>query len=133
MTNHIHVLATPDRPTSISETMKVVGIRYAQHINRKYHRTGTLREGRHRASLVQSEKYFLAYSRYIELNSIRADMVKRPEEYRWSSYGANAWGDLCWLTPHDEYLMLGRDGKERTFAYRESFRHQLGEHDLHLI
>ena len=133
MTNHIHMLATPDRATSISETMKVVGSRYAQYINRKYQRTGTLWEGRHRASLVQSEKYFLACSRYIELNPIRAGMVKRPEEYRWSSYGANAWGDFCWLTPHNEYLMLGRDGKERTFAYRESFRHQLSEHDLHLI
>jgi putative transposase len=91
--------------------MKVVGSRYAQYIHRKYHRTGTVREGRHRASLVQSENHFLACSRYIELNPIRPGMVKSPEEYRWSSYGANAWGYSCWLTPHNEYLMLGRDKK----------------------
>jgi putative transposase len=60
-------------------------------------------------------------------------MVKRPEEYRWSSYGANAWGDLCWLTLHNEYLMLRRDEKERTYAYRATLRHQSSEEDLHLI
>jgi len=133
MTNHIHILASPDRAPSISETMKVVGSRFAQYINRKYQRTGTLWEGRHRTSLVQSERFFLACSRYIELNPIRAGMVRRPEEYRRSSYGANAWGDSCWFTPHNEYLMLGRDEKERTFAYREIFRHQLNEKDFHLI
>ena len=40
MTNHVHFLATPQYPTSISNTMKVVGSRYAQYINRVYHRTG---------------------------------------------------------------------------------------------
>ncbi|HHH38327.1 MAG TPA: transposase [Sedimenticola sp.] len=133
MTNHIHFLCTPGRATAISQTMKVVGSRYAQYFNRKYQRTGTLWEGRHRASLVQSEKYFLTCSRYIELNPVRAGIVKRPEEYRWSSYGANAWGDSCWLTPHHEYLMLGRDVEERTFAYREIFRSLLSAEDLHLI
>ncbi len=100
MTNHIHILATPDKVDSISNTMKVVGSRYAQYINRKYKRTGTLWEGRHRSSLVQTEKYLLTCSRYIELNPVRAGMVRRPEEYRWSSYGVNGWGDSSWLTPH---------------------------------
>ena len=133
MTNHIHFLATPERVPSISETMKAVGSRYAQYINRKYRRTGTLWEGRHRASLVQSDRYFLTCSRYIELNPVRAGMVKQPGEYRWSSYGTNAWGDASWLTPHNEYLMLGRDDTERSFAYREIFRHELSEDDLHVI
>lgn len=133
MTNHIHVLCTPEQAPSISDTMKVVGSRYAQYINRKYQRTGTLWEGRHRASLVQCEKYLLMCSRYIELNPVRAGMVERPEEYRWSSYGANAWGDSSWLTPHGDYLLLGQDASERAFAYREIFRHQLSDEDLHLI
>ena len=85
MTNHIHFLVTPESETSISTTMKVVGSRYAQYINLKYKRTGTLWEGRHRSSLVQTEKYFLTCMRYIELNPVRAGMVLRPEEYKWSS------------------------------------------------
>ena len=59
MTNHIHFLATPSTETALSNTMKVVGSRYAQYINKKYHRTGTLWEGRHRASLVQQDRYLL--------------------------------------------------------------------------
>ena len=47
MMNHIHFLVTPDRQTALSDTMKVVGSRYAQYINRKYGRSGTLWEGRH--------------------------------------------------------------------------------------
>ena len=85
MTNHVHILATPQEKTSISNTMKVVGSRYAQYINKKYKRTGTLWEGRHRSSLIQTEKYFLTCCRYIELNPVTANMVKRPEEYKWSS------------------------------------------------
>ena len=77
MTNHIHFLVTPQTEESISNTMKVVGSRYAQYINLKYKRTGTLWEGRHRSSLVQTDKYLLTCYRYIELNPVRAAMAKR--------------------------------------------------------
>lgn len=133
MTNHIHFLVTPDTKDAISNTMKVVGSRYAQYMNKKYRRTGTLWEGRHRSSLVQAERYLLTCQRYIELNPVRADMVKRPEEYHWSSYGVNGWGDESWITPHREYLRLGSDRQERVRAYRELFRYQLSEEDLHLV
>lgn len=133
MTNHIHFMATPSLTGSLSNTMKVVGSRYAQYINRKYRRTGTLWEGRHRSSLVQSDRYFLTCSRYIELNPVRAQMVKRPEEYHWSSYGVNAWGDASWLQPHVEYLQLDGTVAGRCHAYRALFKHQLSEENLHLI
>ena len=115
MTNHIHFLVTPEDEEAISKMMKSVGSRYAQYINLKYKRTGTLWEGRHRSSLVQTEKYLLRCYRYIELNPVRADIVKRPEEYKWSSYGVNAWGDDSWLVPHEEYLRLGKTTDERCF------------------
>jgi putative transposase len=133
MTNHIHFLATPGRSSAISDTLKVVGSRYAQYVNRRYRRTGTLWEGRHRSSLIQSERYLLSCYRYIELNPVRAGMVERPEEYRWSSYGVNAWGDESWLTPHEEYVRLGDSREARCHAYRELFKHQLSEADLHAI
>ncbi len=133
MTNHVHFLVTPHREASVSNTMKVTGSRYAQYMNRKYHRTGTLWEGRHRASLVQADRYLLACMRYIELNPVRAQMVSRPEEYRWSSYGANAWGDPGWLTMHPEYRRLGATQAERAHAYRELYRTRLDDDDLHLI
>ena len=101
--------------------------------NLRYKRTGTLWEGRHRASLIQTDRYLLCCYRYIELNPVRAGMVARPEEYRWSSYGCNAWGDASWLQPHEEYLRLGDTGAARCHAYRGLFRCQLSETDLHLI
>ena len=133
MTNPIHFLATPRTDSALSNTMKVVGSRYAQYINKTYGRTGTLWEDRHRASLIQSERYLLTCMRYIELNPVRAQMVARPEEYRWSSYGVTAWGDYSWLQPHDEYRRLGETVTERCHAYRELFTRQLSEEDLHSI
>lgn len=133
MTNHIHFLVTPENESAVSNVMKVVGSRYAQYINKKYRRTGTLWEGRHRSSLVQSERYLLTCMRYIELNPVRADMVRRPEEYRWSSYGVHAWNDRSWLPPYREYERLGSNPAERGFAYRELFKIQLSEEDLHLV
>jgi putative transposase len=133
MTNHIHFLVTPKEQSSISETMKIVGSRYAQYINKRYSRTGTLWEGRHRSSLVQEGRYLLTCYRYIENNPVRAGMVSRPEEYCWSSYGSNAWGDAHWISPHYEYLQLGQNQEEICYAYRELFRHQLSYEDLHLF
>lgn len=133
MTNHIHFLVTPATETAISNTMKVVGSRYAQYVNRRYHRSGTLWEGRHRSSLVQSERYLLACYRYIELNPVRAHMVALPDEYRWSSYAVNGWGEAGWLQPHAEYLNLGKTPEKRCRAYRELFQSELSEIDLQLI
>lgn len=133
MTNHVHLLVTPAAEDSISRTMKDVGSRYAQYVNKRYRRTGTLWEGRHRSSLVQTERYLLTCYRYVELNPVRAGMVCRPEEYPWSSYGMNSRGEPGWLKPRDEYLQLGRDAEERGQAYRELFRGHVSDEDLHLI
>jgi len=133
MTNHVHFLASPAKKNSLSKVMKVTGSRYAQYVNRKYQRTGTLWEGRHRSSLIQSDCYFLICSRYIELNPVRANIVKSPEEYRWSSYAVNAWGDVSWLESHEEYLELGSASEARCQAYRALFKYQLSEENLHLI
>jgi len=133
MTNHVHFLVTPENKTAISDTMKVVGSRYAAYINRRYGRTGTLWEGRHRSSMVQTERYLLTCKRYIELNPVRAGMVERPEVYRWSSYGFNAYGDAGWLWRHKRYLSLGTSSDVRCHAYRELFRAHLDVEDLHLI
>lgn len=133
MKNHIHVLATPEHDSSIPNTMRTVGSRYARYINRKYRRTGALWEGRHRASLIQSDKYLLTCSRYIELNPVRCYAASTPENYQWSSYVANGLGRSSWVTPHDEYLQLGTTAARRAAAYRALFMERIGTRDLHLI
>lgn len=118
MTNHVHLLVTPAQPDSIPRLMQSVGRRYVQYINYSYKRSGTLWEGRYKASLVQSEAYLLTCMRYIELNPVRAAMVNRPESYKWSSYRANAQGlEDSLLTPHAEYEALGPTSETRQTAY----------------
>ena len=62
-----------------------------------------------KSSPVQSERYFLTCSRYIELNPVAANMVSKPEQYKWSSYMCNAWGSEGIVEQHIEYLKLGED------------------------
>lgn len=114
MTNHVHVLATPFSPHGVSHLMQDLGRKYVRAINHIYRRSGTLWEGRYKASLVDSEAYLLACMRYIELNPVRANMVVHPGEYRWSSYAANGQGQAdALISPHPLYEQLGHDPLER--------------------
>jgi putative transposase len=133
MTNHIHLLATGALPRSISVMMQAVGRRYVRRVNQTYRRTGTLFEGRFRASLVQSERYLLTCMRYIELNPVRAGMASNPADYRWSSFRSNAGlENNGWLQPHPEYLRLGV-GRNVHAAYRELFKTSIDTDDIRAI
>jgi putative transposase len=126
MTNHVHLLLTPERKESAGQAMKNLGQRYVQYINRTYRRSGTLWEGRFRSCLVQEERYLLTCCRYIELNPVRAGMVEHPANYKWSSYRFNGQGDPdTLLTSHSLFLAMGSSIEERCKRYRELFRNHL--------
>jgi len=128
MTNHVHLLATPSSANSISLCLQALGRYYVRYINSTYKRTGTLWEGRFKASLVDSEQYFLMVSRYIELNPVRASMVTHPAEYPWSSFQMNAMGkNIRLVTPHPNYLALGSTGDERRKNYLSYFEEPVPE------
>lgn len=119
MTNHVHLLLTPQRPGAVARTMQALGRRYVRYINVTYHRTGTLWEGRYKASLVGDGDYLMHCHRYIELNPLRAAMVADPRDYRWSSHRALAFGVTDPLTtPHLDYLALSADPAVRQQHYR---------------
>ncbi len=131
MTNHVHLLLSPDTQQGISHLMQYVGRHYVPYVNRVYRRTGTLWEGRYKASLIQAERYLLVCMRYIELNPVRAGMVKSPAQYRWSSYRVNSQGHEDQLiTPHDCYRALARNQAARQVAYRALFRQPLASEQL---
>ena len=66
--------------------------------------------------------------RYIELNPVRAGIIEKPEEYRWSSYRCHAYGEKDDLiTPHELYLELGENNKQRLSAYRDLFKEVMDE------
>ena len=119
MTNHVHMLITPAEPGQFSRLMQALGRRYVRQVNSRYHRTGTLWEGRYKACPVASERYVLQCLRYIELNPLRAGMVADPSDYPWSSHRHNAFGEYDRLVrAHPAYLALGEVACERQRAYR---------------
>ncbi len=126
MTNHVHLLVTPQTTDGIGVMMRRLGQRYVQYINRTYKRSGTLWEGRYKSCITSEEAYVLACYRYIELNPVAAGMVTHPADYPWSSYRANAQGDENKVvTTAAMYEALGIDRLGRVKAYRGIFRHHL--------
>lgn len=122
MSNHVHLLLTPDDAAGPSKLMQRLGRRYVRGFNVIHGRTGTLWEGRFRSCIAEDEGYVLACHRYIELNPVRAGMVAEPVDYRWSSHAANAHGAFSpLLTPHPQWHALGPDAHARRAAYRALF------------
>jgi putative transposase len=134
MTNHVHLLMTPDESGQVARVMQALGRRYVRYINDRYRRTGTLWEGRYKSSLVDRDTYLLRCYRYIELNPVRARMCTDPADYPWSSHGANALGDDNILVhPHRSYLRLGESREERCAAYRAVALENLADEDVEAI
>ncbi len=131
MTNHVHLLLTPARPEGASVLMQALGRRYVQYINRFYKRSGTLWEGRFKASAVQAEAYLLKCYRYIELNPVRAGMVTHPRDYKWSSYRHHAMETVDeTISDHPLYLALDADAIRRVRAYEALFGSQLDDETI---
>ena len=86
MTNHLHMqIETTD--VEIWNIMRYINLAYTKYFNNKYNFIGHLFQGRYRAEIIESDSYNLQTSRYIHLNPVKASMVERPIEYKWSSYG----------------------------------------------
>jgi len=134
MTNHVHLLVTPESSTAISVLFQGVGRHFVPYMNKTYQRRGSLWEGRHKGNVIESEAYFLICMRYIEMNPVRAGMVDHPAEYRWSSYAANALGvDNAVIQAHELYLALGNTPEARQVAYRELFEVKADDNELDII
>lgn len=134
MTNHFHLLVTPQEPGAIGRTIQSVGRRYVLRFNRQQNRTGTLWEGRYRATVIDDDAYLFTCHRYIELNPVRAGLVDHPGRFIWSSFAANALGRSDPLVaPHPRYLALGDSRSDRQATYRALFRSVLDCEDLNAI
>ena len=120
MSNHVHLLLTPQQDQALPKMMQAVGRSYVQTFNKIHGRTGTLWEGRYRSTLIQTERYLLACMVYIDLNPVRAHMVEQPQDYPWSSYPHYTGRKTDRLiTPHAMYWALGNTPFAREAAYAE--------------
>lgn len=127
-------MLTPEAAEGPSLLMKQLGQRYVQYVNARYTRSGTLWEGRYKSCLAQDDRYALCCYRYIELNPVRADIALTPGDYPWSSFHCNGLGKTCGLlSPHRDYLALGRSPAERCTNYRELVALGLSDDDVKKI
>lgn len=97
MPNHVHLIAVPETEEGLRRTIGETHRRYTRQINFREKWKGHLWQGRF-SSFVMDEQYLLAVARYIELNPVKAKLVKRPGQYKWSSAKAH-------LTAKDDGLV----------------------------
>jgi len=120
MSNHFHLLVTPQTPDGLPKMMQAVGRSYVRYFNDSQNRSGTLWEGRYKSTVVQADRYFLACMAYVDLNPVRAGLVALPQDYPWSSHlhytGA---GQDRLITPHALYWELGNTPFAREAAYAQ--------------
>lgn len=120
MSNHFHLLATPHTADGLPQMMQAVGRRYVRYFNDSQKRSGTLWEGRYKSTLIQTDRYLLACMVYIDLNPVRAGLVRQAGDYPWSSYGhyTGLRSDKL-ISPHPLVWELGNTPFAREAAYAE--------------
>lgn len=122
MSNHIHLLITPENKAQLAIFMQSLANRYVRYFNAIHQRTGTIWEGRFKSCLVDSEQYLFTLHKYIEMNPVKAGMVGNVADYQWSSYRHNALGQTDPLiTEHLLYQALGDDLAQRNECYKALF------------
>jgi len=113
MTNHIHLILEPLKE-SFQSGIHAFSFRYAQYFNHRHKRRGYLFQGRYKSILVEDETYLKRLIRYIHLNPVEANLVKHPEDFRWSSFRGYLGQDYyVWLTTN---RILRRFGETRQAA-----------------
>ncbi|NQT89874.1 MAG: transposase [Candidatus Omnitrophica bacterium] len=92
MPNHIHILGQVANKHSLSKFMQSLTRSYTAYFNHKYEKVGYLWQGRFKSKIINRDKYLLDCINYIEFNPIRANLIKSPHNYLWSSYKERVFG-----------------------------------------
>jgi putative transposase len=132
--NQVQLLATPGDANGLALMMQKIGRLYVPWFNQKYQRSGGLFQGRFRTSLVDTNNYLLACSRYIELGPVRAQLAFDPADYPWSSYPHHAGTrpDPI-VSDHSLYWSLGNTPFQREAAYTEMVQQGIPDAEFKLI
>jgi len=127
MSNHYHLLIETPR-ANLSRVMHYINGSYTNYINIKRKRSGHLFQGRYKAILIDRDRYLLELSRYVHLNSVRAGVVAKPEDYLYSSYRSYAFNRRDDIVNCDLVLgMVSKDRKKAPKMYRDFVEKAIGE------
>ena len=122
MPNHVHLILVPSDPDGLRGALAEAHRRYSRRVNAAHGWTGYLWQGRF-ASYPMDDAHLLAAIRYVELNTVKAKLVARAEDWRWSSAAAHVTGKADGLTD-----LAGTAGLHRN--WRAMLRHGLEAGDV---
>jgi putative transposase len=122
MDNHYHlILETPKG--NVLKVMHGINGGYTGYFNRRYGRSGHLFQGRYKGIMIDKDSYLIPLSRYVHMNPVRAGVVERPEQYRWSSYlgyigrgKENEWVEYTWILSQFGSRRLGAKRRYREYT-----------------
>jgi putative transposase len=86
MPNHVHIIGEPAEGPNLSKFMQSLSRAYTAHFNKRYNKVGHLWQGRYKSKVIVKDTYLIDCIHYVELNPVRANMVKAAGEYCWSSH-----------------------------------------------
>jgi putative transposase len=135
MTNHVHLVIDPGScPSSLATLMKRLAGSQTLYFNARFKRSGSLWEGRFRSAPIENDRYLIACCRYVELNPVRAGIIKDPAEYQWSSYRSKIGVNTNdWLDLDPFYLDLGATPEERRANYRTWLKQSFSEDEQQFL
>jgi putative transposase len=128
MTNHYHLLLETPRG-NLQAILHHLNTGYTNYFNTKKKRVGHLFQGRYKAILVEKDHYALELSRYIHLNPVRAQLVKDPIQYPWSSYSAYGEKKKRWSWLETDFILsqISRNKRRAIRGYREYTQRGIAE------
>lgn len=118
MTNHYHLLIRSRRP-NLSKSMQWLGTAYTRRFNLRHSLFGHLFQGRFKSIIVENDAFLLQLSYYIHRNPLRAGMVKRLSDYKWSSYHYYAYKKNRSELIETDLILSVISTKDRNKTYRE--------------
>lgn len=129
MTNHVHFVLEPtEKGGGLADIMKGINLSYAQYFKHQYKHVGHFWQDRYKSILISKDDYLLSCGSYVELNPVRAKIVKDPKNYKWSSYRVYAYGSKSEVVDeHQIYKSLSENETERRKRYREFVKGMLKE------
>jgi putative transposase len=134
LNNHFHLLVRPTGDSTISRIMQSLLVSHTQRYHRHYHSGGHVWQGRFKSPVVQSDEHLLTVLRYIEANPLRAQIVERAEDYRWSSFRVHGLGEKDGLVDRlVTYEALAMQAKARQRKWAEKVHRPIEETKLAAI
>lgn len=133
MPNHTHMILEVFLNSSLSKFMKQLNLAYLYYYKKRYKYDGHLWQGRYKSLIISKDEYMITCARYIELNPVKARIVKNPKDYQYSSYNAYAYGKKGDIIDYDPiYLSWDSTDKQKQLNYRKDIEQEKDRLPLNL-